>query len=81
MGNNNKKQNNMKFVKFSVFALALGFFAVSCNNETPAETATTEDTTTVVAPPVEPVAPVAVDTTVVTTPSTDTIVTTTEVKH
>lgn len=68
----------MKFVKFSVFALALGFFAVSCNNETPAETATTEDTTTVVAPPVAETPVTPVDTTTVVTTDTTTVVAPTE---
>ncbi len=48
----------MKFVKFSVLALALGVFATSCTNSTE-ENTTTEGDTTMVTPMVEPVAPAA----------------------
>ena len=86
--NNKQKQHKMKFVKFSVFALALGFFAVSCNNETATtETTTTNDSAaTVVAPPVEATPVTTADTTATSTTTTTaagdtTTKTTTEVKH
>lgn len=51
----------MKFVKFSVLALALGFFAVSCNNDSTTTESTTTDTTATMAPaaPVTEPAPAA----------------------
>jgi hypothetical protein len=61
----------MKFVKLSVFALSLGFFAVSCNNETPAETPATDTTATVEAPAVEATPATPADTTVA-APAADT---------